>query len=95
MSESNVQLPPNSTGQQLRILTGDSTSQIPAGTGEEVVVVSDSMGLFPGDGRMRSGPVTEQTMQEVLTELRRHTMLLSIAFGCEIPSLGDALNLGG
>lgn len=96
MGESTLGLPTDGAGKQLRVELGDgTTNQIPSGVYEEVVVVSDAQGLFDGDGRRQPRPVTEQTMQEVLIELRRQTLLLSIAFGSEIPSLGDAMNLGG
>lgn len=87
MSEGYVQLPPNSTGSQIRTESGDATNQIPTGVQQEVVIVADAQGIFPGDSRqapIKVVMVSEERFFAMLTELRKHTWILSQALGVSI-----------
>lgn len=70
MADTTVQLPPNSTGQQIRIETGDATNLIPAGVGEEVVMLSDARGVLVGDARSVPFVMESPTLDAIYTELR-------------------------
>ena len=97
MSESEFQLPPNSTGVQIRTELGDGTTQIPSGVMQEVVTLGDSAGILQGDGRQRPLVVYNPTDDAILAELRRmNTLLLaianqSLADPVEMPSLDDTI----
>ncbi len=80
MPESNVQLPPNSSGAQIRTELGDGTTQIPSGVMQEVVTEADAAGAMAGDARQRTLAIHDPVQDQILAELRRmNTLLLNIA----------------
>lgn len=84
MAESIVQLPPNSSGVELRVEIGDATNNIPAGVVEEVIIPSDASGNLPGDARQRPLSVSSDTLEEILAELQRISLVLQLAFNIDL-----------
>lgn len=78
MADTVVQLPPNSSGIALRVISGDQTNLIPAGVTEEVVIPSDAQGLFAGDVRQAPLAVADTTLGAILEELRQIRLLLEL-----------------
>ena|SRR5579859_5666928 len=97
MPESEFQLPPNSTGVQIRTELGDGTTQIPSGVMQEVITEADAVGILAGDYRQRALTVYSPTEDLILAELRRMNVLLlaianqSLADPVEMPSLDDTI----
>jgi hypothetical protein len=98
MAESNVQLPPNSSGAQIRTEVGDVSNLIPVGVMQEVVTEADGAGILLGDARRQVVSVTDPTAVLILAELRRMNLLLiqianqSVAEPMDMPPLDDPSN---
>jgi hypothetical protein len=84
MAESFVQLPPNSVGQEMRIITGDASNAIPTATAEEVVIVSDYQGFIAGDRRQAATAVQDNLLYEVIRLLRSLTLTLAMGLGTDV-----------
>jgi hypothetical protein len=76
MAEAVVQLPPNSTGQQVRFEKDGGNSQMPAGTAQEVVTLGDDQGSLPGDRRGNAIIVQIDRMDDLVNALDQVAFLL-------------------
>lgn len=80
MSDTLVQLPPNSTGIAIRVIEGDgATNQIPINVTEEAVIPTDYQGLFAGDARQSPLAVSDTTLDLIYDELHAIRVLLAMA----------------
>jgi hypothetical protein len=84
MAEGIVQLPPNSTGAEMRTATGDGTNLIPSGVVEEVVVHSDAAGALPGDSRQAPIAVHDKTLENIAFTLSRILLVLETGLNVDI-----------
>lgn len=84
MAEGTLELPPDSTGQKLRVETGDYSNNIPTGVIEEVIIPSDASGNLPGDKRQRSLAVSDSTLDDVLAELKKISLVLQLGLNIDL-----------
>ncbi len=90
MAEGVVQLPPNSTGVEIRTQTGDGTNNIPSGVVEEVVTLADEYGYLQSDARFNDVQTVDQQLQEVLLVLRQILLTLALGFNIDPATPDDA-----